>query len=280
MLHILKLSRSALIVLISFTVLYPSASTAYFVNTANFFGSNPASDAEAEYRLLELARAIVDTRIADGEASIAVKQMYGAGNMGSATPDLVYPAMAALANAQEKWLSVAYHISNTRVWLMPRVRPEYAQAYCQAISSPDEFQTLMISRNTGSELLLPEYKLLGEGCSGSADPMAAIDAMFASLEAKAKIAADAAAAFKASLFTTARRAEDAGTGIYGIIYQELALGEKKPDFYSLDKSMFIAVTGFYLAYEAMEQVTREAHLIDTGEHDTEIKVFSGPYTAD
>lgn len=250
----------------------------YFLNTANFFGSNPASDAEAEYRLLELARAIVDTRITDGEASINIKRMYGAGNMGAATPDLVYPALSALTNAQEKWTAVAYHLSNTRVWLTPRIRPEFAEAYCKAVSNVDEFKTLMMSRNTGSDILTPEYKIMSDGCGTSPGPIQAIDAAFAALETKAKTVADTVAAFKSSLLAASYRAENAPTGIYGVIYQDLALGEKKPDMYNLDEAVFIAASDFYIAYEALEQVTREAHLLDTGEHDSEIKTFQGPYT--
>lgn len=274
--------KNIFIALLATTAFLASTSAnAYFANIINLFGVNPKHDAESEYRLLLLGKSIVETRLADAEVSIALKSMYGAGNTKfSSGNELMSNVNDKLIVAYDSWLNVGYNIKTIREWAFSKYREDYAEAFCQIISDASSFVTIMNERRTDADYLMSRYDAISKNCQAADNPARAIDLSLGNLEDQALEAAETILLFKTELSSVISRSESfvEDAGIYGHIYERLALNGAKPEILNLDEKVFIAVTNFYLQYEALEQVSREAHTLSIGGHGPEIERFDGKWT--
>ena len=62
------------------------------------------------------------------------------------------------------------------------------------------------------------------------------------------------------------------------VFQCLAVEARKPDLFVLDEKCFLAVNRFEILYEAVEQITREAHTLIPGSHNQVYKNFDLKFT--
>ena len=70
----------------------------------------------------------------------------------------------------------------------------------------------------------------------------------------------------------------ADRGMYGYIFDNLAVRATKPALFVQDEVYFTGLVRFDIFYEALEQVSREAHTRIPGTHDQTFRTFDLKFT--
>ena len=259
---------------------FGGASQAHYVNSINFLGARDVHDSEAEYRLLQLATAIVETRQLGAQVSLSVKAAYGASILGN-----VRSNSAALNQArthgnalQAKWAEVGQISRDTSSWLDGKLRPEYAEAFCKVARERGSFHNALIEVGASDEYMRWAFDELATACERESSSERAILSTFATLKRMAQRNSRNVSHFFSTLSNVAREEAFASRGMYGYIFDNLAIRATKPALFVQDEVYFTGLVRFDIYYEALEQVSREAHTRIPGTHDQTFRTFDLMFT--
>lgn len=260
---------------------YAGDSQAKFINSINFLGAHQRYDAEAEYRLLQLGIAIVEAGQVGALVSLSVKGAYGASILGNVQSNSVALNQARNhGNAlRTKWAEVDKLSRDTATWLNEKLRPEYADAFCSVVGEGGDFQSSLIDAGASEEYMNWAFEIIGNECQKNSSTQSAVLSAFGILGRFARTNADNVSVFFSKLNEISENDEAfINRGMYGYIFENLAIRGEKPVLFVLDEIYFTGLTRFNIFYEALEQVSREAHTRIRGTHDQTFQTFNLQFT--
>lgn len=251
-------------------------SRAHYVNSINFLGAKHAVDPESEFRLMQLGRVIVEAKRADTDVSLAVKDAYAASILGdkSAHDANIAEAQRLGTMAQRQWASVAQNISEVVTWLDGNLRKEYTEAFKKIALSKD-FHSELVTKGISSRDMKWAFDRIAKICSETGDGTQAILKCLLELKKLAEETSEASVKFTQHL---GKITNEPKFTLYRHIFDNLAIRAKKPELFSLDEGYFVKNNEFLVFYEAVEQVSREAHTIVPGTHDQKFETFDLKFT--
>ena len=259
---------------------FSKVSEAYIFNTINFLGTDRLHDAESEYRLLELATDIVEARQISTHVSMSVKGAYRASLLGQndANIHLISQATGVGNSLHEKWREISNGSIQLIDWLDEKLRPEYAEAFCEVAAQRLEFHQSLVNVGASDEYMSWAFSSIGGACHEYNTARGAVLSTFRVLGELAQQNATNAIAFLRTLNALPQNEAYVKAGIYGYIFDNLAIRAKKPELFVQDEVFFTGLSRFDIYYEALEQVSREAHTLIPGTHDQEFQTFDLNYT--
>ncbi len=254
---------------------------ARIINSINFTGVDRKFDTEAEYRLLQFAQSIVISRREETEFSLAIKKAYGASILGDrqSHDELLKTAEVAATKLKRAWSNVAQQSESLQNWLNGRLRPEYAEAFKKVVGTRKILQSRLIKEGASAQYIdwaFVELEDLYE--KKKLNPSNAIIETFGMLKAIALENVKHVGSFMLSLNKAKDFEEFQKNGLYGHIFDFIAIRADKPDIFTKDETYFTGVIKFDILYEAFEQVSREAHKLVPGTHDLEFSTFDLQFT--
>ena len=262
------------------TTAFGGAGQAHYVNSINFLGAGDVHDSEAEYRLLKLATAIVETRQLGAQVSLSVKAAYGASILGN-----IRSSSAALNQARthgnalhDKWAEVGQIAQDTAQWLDRKLRPEYAKAFCKVAGEKGSFHKSLIEVGASDDYMSWAFDELANACGQESSSEKAVLSTFAILTGMAQTNGRNVSKFFNTLNEVSDEQVFADRGMYGYIFDNLAVRATKPGLFVQDEVYFTGLVRFDIFYEALEQVSREAHTRIPGTHDQTFRTFDLKFT--
>jgi len=264
-----------IVVAVLLSVLVVIVVDARIVNSINFTGAKARFDTEAEYRLLTLAVSIVEARRADTDLSLAVKNAYGASIIGDKKSHDFQLLSAADASTKLKraWGNVAREAQSMQKWLEGRLRPEYSEAFKKVAINHVRLHGRLIEEKASGDYMTWAFEEIASYFDGQVDPSQAIIQCFSRLEELAYENVDNVVGFEKSFSVAQETEEFKKNGLHGHIFQYIAIKAEKPDIFTKDEVFFTSIVHFDIFYEALEQISREAHKHVPGTHDLEFDTF-------
>jgi len=235
----------------------------YFGNIINFFGVNPQFDAEAEFRLAQLGRYIVEAKSLSLDVSRSLKASYIANiqNLTSQHGHLTN-ALEHLTRAQEAWLNVADGFRDNHTWLNGRLRVDYSNAFVEA-ATVDNLHSALVNQGLSNQYTASAFERIRSICEESEEAAQSILDCFEHLAELAERCAEIITEFRQHL----SQLQAAGNfALYDHIFNALAVDGEKPRLYELDEIYFSAQNEFEIVYEVVEQIARDAHTRVPGTH--------------
>lgn len=278
----MKLNRFHLVVLfcVICVAVLSSTSQARIINSINFLGAHHVHDAEAEYRLLQLAIDIVEARQIGTSFSLNIKGAYRASLLGDMRANFngLMDARTTGNALRDKWAEVGERSQQIMTWLNGKLRPEYAAAFCEVAQEGSAFQNSLVEMNASESYMGWAFEEIGRSCEQSSSPQEAIFSTFAILKTLAQGNMTNVSRFINALNTLDEDESFRNGGLYGYIFDRLALRAQKPVLFVEDEVYFTGVMRFDIYYEALEQVSREAHTRIPGTHDQTFQIFDLNFT--
>ena len=266
---------------VSFDVSY-----ARIINSINFLGAHALHDSEAEYRLLQLGEAIIEAQRTSTDFSLSIKGAYGESILGNvdASMDRLTQAQETGELLQNRWFHVSDVSLQTMAWLTGKLRDDYAVAFCTVATETSEEPNLHLLHlsltdiGASADYMLWAFNQISASCNQSESPQEAILSAFSNLSTLASVNLQNALTFITTLQSAMNEPSFRQHGLYGHIFDKLALQAEKPAIFVSDEVYFTGVSRFEIYYEALEQVAREAHTLIPNTHDQIFQTFNMIFT--
>lgn len=247
------------------------------VNSVNFLGAAAHVDSEAEYRLIDVGKSIQLAKQATAEASLLMKGSYGQSVSGQilAARSTLDQTMSAGIRAQELWSKVARDFDNTRDWLDGYMRPDYSNAFRKLGKDGAKFHKILVGRGISAPHMKWAFKEIREICEEHSSP----ECVLQCIGHLARLADDLSSVYGQFFVTLQKiRSDEPEFDMYTYVFDHLALKAEKPELMEVDEAWFVQMSTFDIFYEAVEQLSREAHTLVPGTHDQILERFSLKFT--
>ena len=247
------------------------------VNTINNLGAAAHVDAEAEFRLLRLAKNIVNAKKATTNLSFAVKGSYGSSvlNVGDKGRIELLDSVKLGPTVQNAWADVAFEMEKVMNWFNSALREDYSQAFVDSLSDKENLFENLQNNTLTRGYMKWAFDEMKEICSKYDYPVDGIIACYKRVRDYAEICQDAIAKFNKYLEQLYKKPN---FSLYDYIFEHLALKAEKPKLFELDEAYFAAMCSFDIYYEALEQTTRHAHTLIPETHDDTLEHFDLKFT--
>lgn len=247
------------------------------INTMNNLGASFERDSEAEYRLLTLGRKIIDAKKSSTDVSYAVKSSYGSSVIGTALKgrDELIDATKASPRLAHSWAEVAAEMQSVIVWFNGALREDYSEACIQCLTPEYGLFEKLKEKGLTRDYMKWAFEEMRLIAAQHTYPVDALLACYQRISDYAMQCSDAVIAFHDEL---ARLRQEPDFALYDYIFDHLALKAEKPKLFELDEAYFAATCTFDIYYEALEQLTRQAHILVPGTHDQKFENFNLKFT--
>ena len=247
----------------------------HYVNSINFLGVDSVYDSEAEFRLVQLGKSIVEAKRVSLDVSMSLKDSYAASIQDKESRHAsLTQALAHSTNAKEAWANVAKDFRNTCKWLEGKLRKDYSQAFVEA-ATVGNLHSTFVERGVSNDYMASAFENVCVMCEEDTTPEQSVLGCLRHLAEQAEKCAEETGMFTLYL-EELQKVED--FSLYGYIFDHLALRAEKPRLFELDEAYFAAQNEFEITYEAVEQIARHAHTIVPGTHDQSIEFFDLRFT--